>query len=90
MTEVTNEVVESEEATVEVDGVKYKLSELSAEVQDLLKMHQSWSAELAVQGDKVNQIRAAVQHVANQVVETIRSENAPVEAEGKAPAGPAV
>lgn len=75
MTEVTNEAVsEAEELTVEVDGVKHKVSDLSAEVQDMLKTHQTWSREAATKTDAAMMARAAVQQVANQIVESVRAE----------------
>lgn len=73
--EVTQEVTEAaKEMTVEVDGVQYAVSELSAEVQDMLKMHQAWNLDLAKASDKVNQKRAAVQQISNQIVESIRAD----------------
>ena len=74
MTEVTNEVPNAEELTVEVDGVKYKISDLSAEVQDMLKLHQVWTSDAVAKRDAEMQARAAVQHIANQIVEAIREE----------------
>lgn len=87
MTEVTNEAPEKTEMTVDVDGVQHKISSLSAEVQDMLKMHQSWSHDLAVANDKTTQLRAAVQQISNQIVEAIRAETAEEASEAAAPTG---
>ena len=74
MTEENQAVQEEKEMTVEVDGVQYAVSDLSAEVQDMLKMHQAWNMDLAKASDKVNQVRAAVQQISNQIVESIRAD----------------
>ena len=71
--------VEKDELTIEVDGVQHPVSTLSDGARELIQMHQRWSQELGVQTDKVNQLRAAIQQVATQVVDTVREDAKPKE-----------
>lgn len=90
MTEEVNKGETPEELTVDVDGTRYKVSELSAEVQDMLRMHQAWNVELQTHSDKVNQVRAALQHVSNQIIESVRNDAAEAAETSSDVEGPAV
>ena len=56
------------ESTIEVNGKKYDINTLSAEVQAMVGMHQKWNSELVTLHERVYQLQLALESLGNNIV----------------------
>lgn len=63
--------------TLNIDEVEYKVEDLSEEAQALINIYNDWNRKEADVQDEVIRFRAAKQTLSNQIINKVRSDNAP-------------
>lgn len=59
-----------------IDEVPYAVDSMSDEVKNLVEVYNEWNQDLANAQKNFAQVRAAVQSLSNQIIQTVRTEKA--------------
>jgi len=66
-----------------VDDVPYAVDSMSTEVKELVEVYNEWNQDLADAQKQFSQLRAAVESLSRQIVQTVRQEKLDASAEGE-------